>query len=282
MKSPEQVERRHKQGTAAVFDQAASGYDQIGPRLFAHFGRRLVEHTEIQGGAKVLDVACGRGAVLYPAADRVTASGLVVGIDLSSAMLREIASEIVTLGLDNTRLLQMDAEHLAFPDASFDFVFCGLAIFFFPRPEHGLAEMCRVLEPGGQVGLTSFAADCQTTHRQREMFNRYFPGSDRVSGRATQLLARPFDTSDALEKALREIGFKDVQILKEKADFVYDSEEEWWSYMSKTAYRRRLDRLTPSELEELKGKVFRDLKVFKQPDGIHQPRSVLFALGMKP
>jgi len=65
-------------------------------------------------------------------------------------------------------------------------------------------------------------------------------------------------------------------------DFVYGSEEEWWSYLSKTAYRRRLDRMTPSGVEEFKGKILRDLRAFKQSDGIHQSRSVLFALGTKP
>jgi len=280
--SVNQTERRQKQGTAASFDQAASAYDRIGPRFFVHFGEHLVEQAEIQAGAKVLDVACGRGAALYPAARQVGASGLAIGIDLSGAMLRETAPEIASRSLKNIRLLQMDAEHLAFADSSFEFAFCALAIFFFPRPQLGLAEMYRVLKPGGQIGITSFADDCETTHRQRELFNRYMAVSAPPSGNSSQLLEMPFGTSDLLEKALREVGFRAVRSFKEKADFVYRSDEEWWSWFSSTAYRRRLDQLTPSDREELKGKMLRELQVSKQDDGIHQPRSVLFVLGTKP
>jgi O-methyltransferase / aklanonic acid methyltransferase len=58
-----------KQEVVGVFGRAAPTYDQVGPRPFAHFGRRLVELAELRPTDEVLDVAAGRGAVLFPAVD---------------------------------------------------------------------------------------------------------------------------------------------------------------------------------------------------------------------
>jgi SAM-dependent methyltransferase len=82
-------ERRRKEGLARLFDQVASTYDHVGPRFFSHFGRRPVEVTQIPTGAVVLDVATGRGAILFPAAEQVGPQGHAVGIDLSARMVRE-------------------------------------------------------------------------------------------------------------------------------------------------------------------------------------------------
>src|SRR5215831_11992075 len=68
----------------AQFNTVAAEYD-AGPGCFAHFGRRLVTAAEIQPGQHVLDVASGRGAVLFPCAEQVGQTGLVVGVDLAGA-----------------------------------------------------------------------------------------------------------------------------------------------------------------------------------------------------
>jgi len=276
-----QIERRHKQGTAALFNRAASGYDRIGPRFFSHFGRRLVEHAQIPGGAKVLDVACGRGAALYPAAQRVASNGLAVGVDLSREMLCENAAEIRILRLKNIHLAQVDAEHLTFPDDSFDFVLCGLSIFFFPRLQQALTEMYRVLKIGGQVGLTTFAKDCKTSTWLTETFDRHLPIPTSVSSQSRQPTRQLLNTPEVLEEALRTAGFQKALILKEEADFVFANEEEWWSAMW-IGRRHLLERLTLSALEEFKVNILRDLQVFRRSDGIHLPRRVLFALGSRP
>ena len=69
----------------AQFNTVAADYD-AGPGCFAHFGRRLVEVAGINSGARVLDIASGRGAVLFPLAERVGVGGEVVGVDLADAM----------------------------------------------------------------------------------------------------------------------------------------------------------------------------------------------------
>src|SRR5438093_12954754 len=105
----------YKQRVADLYTRAAGSYGKIGPRLFQHVGRRLVEVAGVFPGARVLDVATGRGAVLFCAAERVGPTGQVLGIDLSEGMVRETAAEIDRAGLANAEVRLMDAEQLALP-----------------------------------------------------------------------------------------------------------------------------------------------------------------------
>jgi ubiquinone/menaquinone biosynthesis C-methylase UbiE len=67
---------------ARVWGRPAGVSDLNGPDYWDYFGVRLVEHAAIPPGAKVLDVGCGTGSSLFPAADRVGPGGTVVGIDI--------------------------------------------------------------------------------------------------------------------------------------------------------------------------------------------------------
>ena|SRR5438105_7094085 len=78
-----------KANVAALYNRVATTYDHVGPPVFAEFGQRLVEITGISTGAKVLDIAAGRGANLFPAAAQVGSMGQVVGIDLAESMVEE-------------------------------------------------------------------------------------------------------------------------------------------------------------------------------------------------
>src|SRR6266545_7311439 len=71
-------------GAAGVFERAAPILGRVGPTLFSHYGRRLVQVAGLQPRGRVLDVAAGAGAVLLPAAERVGPDGHVVGVDLAA------------------------------------------------------------------------------------------------------------------------------------------------------------------------------------------------------
>jgi hypothetical protein len=70
-----------KAQTQAVFNRIATEYDVAGPGCFAWFGQRLVDEFGIERGSSVLDVASGRGAVLFPAAERAGPTGSATGIE---------------------------------------------------------------------------------------------------------------------------------------------------------------------------------------------------------
>src|SRR5258708_5126353 len=114
-----------KETIAGLYHRVASAYGQVGPNIFAYAGQHLVERLGVGEGAQVLYIGARIGANLFPAAKLPLAS-----------------------------MLQMDAEQVAFSDASFDYVLCGFAILLFPHLEQALSECFRVLRPGGKLGIT--------------------------------------------------------------------------------------------------------------------------------
>ncbi len=99
----------------------------------------------MRAGERVLDIGCGRGAVLLAAARRVGAAGQAVGIDLSPAMIANCRT-----------VAAMDAQRLAFAAASFDAVLSGFMLFLCPAPQRALEHALRVLRPGGRVVISTF------------------------------------------------------------------------------------------------------------------------------
>lgn len=270
--------RQAEEGIAGVFGRAAATYDRIGPRRFSHFGERLVERARLAPGATVLDVAAGRGAVMFPAARRVGPRGGVIGIDISEDMLRETAAEMPGAEWRNVELRKMDAEQLEFPDAAFDCVLCGFALWLFPHPHRALQEFCRVLRPGGRLGLTTWAEDSPIHKLSRQTLRAHLPPSSSVGSAET----RRFDTKEQLEAALRKAGFEKPEIFAEDHEFIYDGEGLLWEELWSTGVRRHLEQMTAPVLEEAKADYYQKLQVFRQPDGIHAVSRALFAFGAKP
>src|SRR5262249_16657474 len=136
------------------FNTIAVEYD-AGPGCFAHFGRQLVAAAKIQPGQRVLDVASGRGAVLFPCAEQVGVTGQVVGVNLAHEMVRTTNEEVARRGI-SARVQVMDAEHLDFADATFDRVVCGFGIMFLPDQMRALSEFRRVTKSGGRLAVSTW------------------------------------------------------------------------------------------------------------------------------
>ncbi len=123
------------------------------PALFAPLARQVLADTDVAAGARVLDVACGSGIAARTAAPRVAPGGSVTGLDANPAMLaaaRRAAADALEIDWR-----QGNAEQLPFPDGSFDLVLCQMGLQFFPHREQAVAEMARVLTPGGQVVIST-------------------------------------------------------------------------------------------------------------------------------
>ena len=262
------------EGVTGIWDRAAATYDRTGPPFFSHFGRRLVELAQIPGGATVLDVATGRGAMLFPAAKRVGRDGYAIGVDLSTAMVRETVAEIRTSELKRAEVCRMDGARLAFPGASFDFVLCGAAPSFKFVP-----EFYRVLRPDGQVGMTvivgfEWLADAfRSTSPEQDA-----QASDETDGGDSPSL----EWSKGLKQMLSEAGFRDVRVIQDETVFVYANEEQWWATMWTLGFRGAMEEMDPTTLDRFEAGVRASIQAFKQPDGIHILLVCLFALGTKP
>jgi phosphatidylethanolamine/phosphatidyl-N-methylethanolamine N-methyltransferase len=130
-----------------VYDKLAKVYDLIfGPTL--HPGRlQAIERMNIQADERVLEVGVGTGInlSLYPSDAKIT------GIDYTASMLEKARERVAKKGMRNTRLLQMDAADLKFPDDSFDIVYAPYLISVVPDPVKVAQEMRRVCRPGGRI-----------------------------------------------------------------------------------------------------------------------------------
>ena len=261
----------------ALYDRVASHYGHVGPAVFSYFGRRLVDATGVMRGARVLDVAAGRGAILFPAAVEATDEGRVIGIDVAEAMVQETATEIRRKGLSNAEMLQMDAERLAFPDASFDAVFCGFAIFFLDI-DRALSEFYRVLRAGGRLGVNSGNGLDERWQWYNDLLVAYHDAYQIPLGPPRR--GAPWRPSD-LPGVLSHAGFVDVRVTVDDAEFIYADEQEWWSAKWTHGARYPLERMQPEVLAQFKAEAFARLAPLKQPDGFHEHWRVLAVVGMK-
>jgi ubiquinone/menaquinone biosynthesis C-methylase UbiE len=144
----------------------------------------------------VVDLACGPGNFSRPFAATVGPEGLVVGVDASPTMLARAAADIEASGVQNLALVRADATALPFDDASFDAASCFAALHLFAEPLAAIAEMRRVLRPGGRIAL-------MTSVRRGVFPDLLVPAAERVSG--MRLFGR-----NEITAALADQGFGEI------------------------------------------------------------------------
>jgi ubiquinone/menaquinone biosynthesis C-methylase UbiE len=129
----------------------------IGMARFPREAQELAERLELAPGDVVLDVACGHGNFTLELARRVGPEGLVVGLDIASAMLARAARRIARAGLHNVLLVRGDALALPVRDGAFRKVNCSGGLHQLPDLERALAEFARVAAPGARFSASGFA-----------------------------------------------------------------------------------------------------------------------------
>jgi demethylmenaquinone methyltransferase/2-methoxy-6-polyprenyl-1,4-benzoquinol methylase len=143
-----------------VFDSVAGKYDLMNDLMSAGLHRLwkrfAVEATHVRPGMHVLDLAGGTGDLALDFARRVGPAGLVVLTDINATMLQGGRDRLINAGVI-LPVVQCDAEKLPFPDAHFDCVSIGFGLRNVTRKETALAEMRRVLRPGGVAAVLEFS-----------------------------------------------------------------------------------------------------------------------------
>ena len=146
-----------------VFDSVATRYDLMNDlmSLGIHrvWKRFTVGKAGLRPGLQVLDLAGGTGDLAALMAPRVTPGGRVVLSDINEAMLRRGRERLLDQGIagGNIEYCLADAETLPFEDTSFDVVTIAFGLRNVTRKECALAEMFRVLRPGGQLLILEFS-----------------------------------------------------------------------------------------------------------------------------
>jgi ubiquinone/menaquinone biosynthesis C-methylase UbiE len=147
----------HSDEVQRAFTQQASAFeDPEFNQLFTVDSEWLFERLELQPDDLVLDVAAGTGHVARGFAPQVRA---VVAVDTTPAMLEAGWIEAKRAALRNIVLMQADAAALPFMDGSFDVVVSRFALHHFEDPAVQVAEMRRVLRPGGRLAVADLISD---------------------------------------------------------------------------------------------------------------------------
>ena len=140
-----------KDTIAKAYARWAPVYDLVFGAVFER-GRLASIASAEQIGGRILEVGVGTGISL-PDYSR---SNQLFGVDISEPMLKKAQERVAELSLSHVEgLYVMDAEHLDFPDQSFDVVVAQYVITTVPNPEATLDEFARVLKPGGEIVLVS-------------------------------------------------------------------------------------------------------------------------------
>ena len=259
------------------WEEVATEYarDRLG--IFERSGGRLLELVRPSPGGSLLDVGTGAGAVALQAQAWVGPEGQVTGCDLAMAMVELAQESAVARGTPGVTFCQMDGERLDFSDDSFDTVTCAFSLFQFPDMGRALAEMRRVLKPGGRLGLSNWGPGFFTpvASLQRDLFREYG---------LRPLLANPISLRpDVLEEMLHQTAFTAVELMEENDDVWFESPAEVWAFnldMGPFPVMLR-QQLTPGQRRELESRFVNELHDLVTERGIRCTFHLLYALAEK-
>jgi SAM-dependent methyltransferase len=253
------------EGSAAeLFERLVHRY------ILAPWVAPLLDVVGLGLGDRVLDVACGTGAVARVAAQRVGQSGRVIGLDLNAGMLAVARSLPVPPGAAIS-WVERDALDTGLPDRSVDVILCQQGLQFFPDKTAALCEMHRVLAPRGRLAVSVW--------RSTGVYNaavgtalRQHIGAD-VGSRFCA--SRNVPSDEEMRRFARAAGFKDVTLhvqtmtvrLPPPQDFVL-------SYLAATPVAPDVRAMPDAARAALGADVARQLSAYVEGDGVAFPEEV--------
>jgi ubiquinone/menaquinone biosynthesis C-methylase UbiE len=209
----------------------------------------IVALAQPRPGMRALDVASGTGAPALQIARAIGPTGLVTATDLSPAPLKIAAERARQRGLTNIRFETADAHHLKYPDQSFDLVTSRMGVMFFSDLPRALAEMRRVLKPGGRIALLAWGP----------MEQPYFECTGAIvmrhTGAALPDAAKQifkFGERGTLSAALTAAGFRDVHEELRSVPWVWTASiADLWEYFQTATvpFRPVLAQIRPEQME---------------------------------
>jgi ubiquinone/menaquinone biosynthesis C-methylase UbiE len=223
-----------RQQLAAVFDAAAPTYDRVGVEFFQPIAEGLVQQLAPVVGERVLDVGCGRGAVLLRLAASVGETGEAIGLDLAPEMVAAATEEAARAGV-RVKVLVADAEDPQLPAASLDAVTASLVLFFLPDPAAALLAWRNLLVDGGRTAVATFGPYSSWWNPVDDVFTPYLPPGMRDA--RTSGKEGPFTTDEGVERLLADAGFTEVRTVNSVVPVRFDDAEHWHRWTMSTGQR---------------------------------------------
>lgn len=255
-----------------------TGYNLIAARyaesaaLRAGLNAALIAAAELRPGQAVLDLASGPGVLAHEAA-RAMPDGLVVASDIAEQALAEGRRRVPAGKL---QFAAADAERLTFRDAAFDRVLCGLGLMFFPAVPRALAEMRRVLKPGGLAVFSVWGEEARAplVSCALQCIRRILPPP-----KVERLSPFRFGEPALLRQTLEAAGFAGVELHVHVLSCAFDTSQAYWQAFRDLAggAAAGLSRLPEAMLVRLGEEVAQELAPCRQGEGYVAQSEVLIA-----
>jgi ubiquinone/menaquinone biosynthesis C-methylase UbiE len=259
---------------AGLFDALSGSYDASGVAFFQPIASGLVAALAPQPGERVLDVGCGRGAVLLPAARAVAPTGSAVGFDVSAGMVAQCRAAIAAAGVTNATAVVGDAHDPSPLGEPFDVVASSLVLFFLPEPEAALRRWRDLMRPGARLGVTTFAEIDPRWVALDEVFTAYLP-PDLRDARTTGATG-PFASDAGMVDLLAAAGFAEGRTVQDTVDVRFESAEQWQAWSMSTGQRAMWLSVPDGDRESVAAEAAARLREHAAADG-----SVTFSQGVR-
>ena len=214
----ESVDEREKaRRVRGVFDSVAPRYDLMNDLMSMGLHRAWKAYTvlvaNVRPGERVLDIAGGTGDLALAFAKKVGPTGTVVHTDINEAMLRTGRDRLLDAGIALPTLV-CDAEKLPFAPASFDLVSVAFGLRNMTHKDAALAEMNRVLKPGGKLLVLEFSKVAKPLEKAYDWY------SFKVLPQLGRLVARDSASYRYLAESIRvHPGQEELKALMKKGGF---------------------------------------------------------------
>lgn len=162
------IKKMESAKTKMIYKRWARVYDAVFRRFFQPRIQHVINNVEIKSGQCILEIGVGTGLALpcYPK------NCEVIGIDISLDMLQQAREKALPLAQAKITLLEMDAAQLSFPNNTFDHVFAPFVMTVVEHADSVMAELIRVVKPGGKIiFLNHFQSDHATIAFFEKCFN---------------------------------------------------------------------------------------------------------------
>ena len=275
----------YKQAIKREWGRAAPGWHRWIPTINAWLESAteiMLDQAGVKEGSRVIDIAAGDGGQSVAAAQRVGSSGEVLATDIVPEFVKLANGVASTMGLTQLRAEVMDAESLKVPDKHYDAAISRLGLMYLPHLQKGLAEIKRVLRPGGRVAAMVF-----TTTEKTPFFSipvkmirerRGLPPPERGQ-------PGPFSLGDpgVLVQHLAQAGFRDAteQFMDAPLRFASTRECIRWRQEASGTMQQMLSGLDDKEKEEIWQEIEEVLQQFETAEGFESPCELLICSAVR-
>jgi len=235
----------------------------------------LLRVAALRPGERVLDVGCGTGIVTRLAAAEVVPDGSVVGLDPDPGMLAVARTPAAG---EEIEWIEAGAESMPLPDEAFDVVLCQMSLQFVPEPARALAEMHRVLTPGGRLVLNVPGPISPVFGSLAGAMERHI--APEAAGFVTHVFSL-HDTSD-LARLLEEAGFREVSVEADTKELRLPAARDFlWQYIGATPLAPIVAEVDDDALAALESDVLDDWRDLETDAGMECVQRFVVATGRR-